>query len=490
MTNYFIDHDAKEGQLSGTLTFTNGSDQVTGSGTQFTTELQVGDYIISDDPTYGKEWYKVVEIIDDVTLRIDHAFYQDTHSSTASYNKQSNVTNGGTSASYDSGTGVGPFCHIQQFFDIAQAGDIGYVRRGKTYYSSQQLEPVNDGTAGSYIVLMGDDGTGWPDESGLAKPIIDLTGATYARIYFYADLYYYLKDIKIFHGQIFNSRSPSNRFEKIDIDVDTLSYSGLYIAYSTAHIEDCKSNGRGSTDGGLKIDHAFVIVKDSEFWNVYSGDTPAIHIEYLALGYIWNCKTGTSHAGTRDIQVRYGRDGNSLRFKGYKFATTEHVFLVSPIGEVNILFEDYDGTVGAHKIYRTTATIERDTSEYTGNASDSVKIIPTSYAPQMPQYPVFEWKITNVSAAEHTVTVYVKGSGWTTLPTADELYIEVEYYDESTGTHTATAKSSEVLDANDTWKAFTVTFTPAQDGDIYVRGYLKKYEDGAVVWFNGEVEIT
>jgi len=133
------------------------------------------------------------------------------------------------------------------------------------------------------------------------------------------------------------------------------------------------------------------------------------------------------------------------------------------------------------------------TANYTGNASDSVKVEPrTQVSPEfLNAFPLFEWKITNVSAAEHTVKVYVKGSGWTTFPTADELYIEVEYYDEATGTHTATAKSSEVLDANDTWKAFTVTFTPAQDGDIYVRGYLKKYEDGdEVVWFNGEVEIT
>ena len=127
MTNYFIDHDAYTAGLTGILIFTNGTTTVNGSNTSFTTELSAGDYIRSANSTLGLEWYKVTEVVSDTELTIDHAFYQESHNCTAWKNSANGTT-------VDDA-----FCHIQQFFDVAQAGDVGYLRRGKTYYVSKTL---------------------------------------------------------------------------------------------------------------------------------------------------------------------------------------------------------------------------------------------------------------------------------------------------------------------------------------------------------------
>lgn len=53
--------------LTGTLTFTNGSATVTGSGTAFSTELEVGDYIILDA---DETWAEVLSIESDTSLTL------------------------------------------------------------------------------------------------------------------------------------------------------------------------------------------------------------------------------------------------------------------------------------------------------------------------------------------------------------------------------------------------------------------------------------
>jgi len=51
--------------LTGTVTFTSGSPAVTGSGTAFTSELEVGYYIAKSS---GENWYRVATITDDTNL--------------------------------------------------------------------------------------------------------------------------------------------------------------------------------------------------------------------------------------------------------------------------------------------------------------------------------------------------------------------------------------------------------------------------------------
>ncbi len=85
-------------------------------------------------------------------------------------------------------------------------------------------------------------------------------------------------------------------------------------------------------------------------------------------------------------------------------------------------------------------------------------------------------------AEEKTVTIYMRTFGYTSLPTADELYIETLYLDEATGGHRATMQSTQTVSANDTWTAFSVTFTPSQEGWVYITVYLKKYEANSGVY--------
>jgi len=89
-TIYLIDSrsdpTAIEAPINGTLTFTNNSTIVTGVGTNFTSELVPGNWIKSDNSTYGGEWYEVASIINDTYLELSTPFANETHSSTAKKN--------------------------------------------------------------------------------------------------------------------------------------------------------------------------------------------------------------------------------------------------------------------------------------------------------------------------------------------------------------------------------------------------------------------
>ncbi|RLG44055.1 MAG: hypothetical protein DRN81_05345, partial [Thermoproteota archaeon] len=89
-TIYLIDSRANttvtEEQITGTLTFTNNSTVVIGEGTNFTSELVPGNWIKSDNATYGGEWYEIASIINDTYLNLSIPFANATHSSPAKKN--------------------------------------------------------------------------------------------------------------------------------------------------------------------------------------------------------------------------------------------------------------------------------------------------------------------------------------------------------------------------------------------------------------------
>lgn len=82
-----------------------------------------------------------------------------------------------------------------------------------------------------------------------------------------------------------------------------------------------------------------------------------------------------------------------------------------------------------------------------------------------------------------TITVKFRPNGWSNLTNKD-IWIEVEYLDESTGIHTAVVSSrgdGSVSYANDNWYDLSVTFTPAQSGIVKVKCFLTAFESGAYV---------
>jgi len=88
-----------------------------------------------------------------------------------------------------------------------------------------------------------------------------------------------------------------------------------------------------------------------------------------------------------------------------------------------------------------------------------------------------------VAASSETITVKVRPHGWTTDLTNADIWIEVDYFDESSGLHikTATSEGTGTTYTDDTWSDLSVTFTPGQAGMVEVRCYLANYESGAYV---------
>ena len=67
-------------------------------------------------------------------------------------------------------------------------------------------------------------------------------------------------------------------------------------------------------------------------------------------------------------------------------------------------------------------------------------------------------------------------------PTTDQLWIEAEYYADSSDADRKIVKSTSTADFNGVtdWQTFAVSFTPTQSGVTYIRGwYGKPREAGA-----------
>lgn len=75
-------HDEFNIALTGTVTFTQTSDQIVGIGTLFTEELEVGDWI---KPTTSTAWYRVSSIEDDTNLTLEVVFAETTESGVIGY---------------------------------------------------------------------------------------------------------------------------------------------------------------------------------------------------------------------------------------------------------------------------------------------------------------------------------------------------------------------------------------------------------------------
>ena len=143
-TIYYLDINAQTGTLTGTCTFTNASTTLSGSGTAFTTELAVGNYV---RVSTGTEWYKVTAITDDVTATISPAFKQTTVTDTAGATKKNANDGLATTTAWS---------HLNQYTTdtVRSAGDILKIRANQTHlYAGVDIIFDEDGTVASYIEL-------------------------------------------------------------------------------------------------------------------------------------------------------------------------------------------------------------------------------------------------------------------------------------------------------------------------------------------------
>ena len=169
--NRFVDPNCGT-SLTGTLNFTYLSKAVNGTGTLFTEEVYqsgvgcpVWLFIRPDGPTPAS-WYQVSLVTNNTHLTLKRYFLNDTLTTTAKVNKNEGLTPEASA------------CHIAQVleFRTPEAPTTIYLRRNTThcrYTQDHAISVVGNGTEGSPITLMGDDGTGWAGETGLPKPIFN-----------------------------------------------------------------------------------------------------------------------------------------------------------------------------------------------------------------------------------------------------------------------------------------------------------------------------
>lgn len=79
--------------------------------------------------------------------------------------------------------------------------------------------------------------------------------------------------------------------------------------------------------------------------------------------------------------------------------------------------------------------------------------------------------------------MYLYGNGWgSNFPTAAELWLEASYLSSASNANRTIVKSTQVLAANQVWTAFTTSFTPQQEGWVFLSVLLTKYVSGAEVY--------
>jgi len=490
-TTYYLDFDGATGTLTGTWTFTNGSTTVSGTGGSATTELAVGNYVRVSN---GTQWYKVTSITDDNTFEITPAFQQDTITDAENATKYNN---------YDGTSPSTPFVHLNQFTTdtTRTAGDVLKVRANQTHlYKNINIVFDEDGTADNLIIIKGCDSSDdpWGDGSDV-KPIIDFGGTDY-KMYFSSDFYwklqnldlkggggssdevvYFSYDMKYWEAEncIFRENSdqgiyvsdPGGIYYFKNCSFYSNYYRGVYIYTRSVYsgrffFENCNFDGGDSTtDYGIYVDS-------------YS----------LQTLYLKNCQFGQTTAhDISDIRiVRYTGNINAQNCKFNKLDPNDFQHR-----EVVFRSEDHNQVKGDNKAWYQEGTIEKETTIVrSGGADSSAKMSPTSNCNKKYPLTLSGWPKQGldgdfklwVPAQQTTITIYMRTFGYTTLPTADELYIEASYLDEPSGGHRATVKSTNTVSANDEWTPFSVTFTPAQEGWVYVTVYLKKYEANAGVY--------
>jgi len=476
-TTYYLDFDGATGNLTGTWTFTNGSTTVSGTGGAATTELAAGDYVRVSD---GSEWYKVTSVTNDNEFEITPAFQQATVTDTADSTKYNN---------YDGTATTTPFVHLNQFTtDTARSpGDILKVRANQTHlYAGIDIVFNEDGNANNMIEIRGCSSTDdpWGDGSDV-KPVFDFGDTSY---------------------QLYLNQDDFWKFTRLECIESNDTYGVLYDYYAqNSIIESCVFRDNGNRGISFNLTFAALIQNCSFYSNIYynlysingrfkckdcdfnGGAATTDYGIYLAasIGELINCTFGASSAHDaadifvyRPLSRGYARNcsfAGSITFGN----DAKGAFLRS---------EDHNQTKGAHQTLYHNGTIEKDTSVVrSGGASSSAKMTPNSYCGLY--YPLTiaddfcsgDFKLW-LPAEQKTVTIYLRTFGYTSLPTADELYIEASYLDEATGGHRATVQSTQTVSANDTWTVFSVTFTPAQEGWVYVTVYLKKYEANSGVY--------
>lgn len=140
--------DVNESSLTGTVTFTEDSFSVSGSGTKFSTEIMSGYYIKKSSGSY---WYRVASVVSDTSLILDMPFSETGGADTINSTKVRTtndcaMVNWTTEYVCDDAYSDLP----RRFEDLAVTGAVAYLLNAEgTKYANEV--PIGAGAVGNYV---------------------------------------------------------------------------------------------------------------------------------------------------------------------------------------------------------------------------------------------------------------------------------------------------------------------------------------------------
>lgn len=379
---------------------------------------------------------------------------------------------------------------------VRTAGDIAYVRANTTEAKNGTISFDEDGTPASPISVIGCDATvhdPWGDASN-TKPIIDFGHNANSYFHLAFDDYWCLTrlDIKDGNGSV----------GSININV----CGGIVGTDLVVHGTTNAGNGHGVCIDG---NSSTVILRGCSFYdnkttNVYTssylgilecydctfnggavGTTYGINADARTL--IVNCSFGQTTAHTTADIVFYS--AADITAQNCKFNAASPSWAGGASSYRGTFFsEDHNQVKGTQYTESGYDTITSD-SAVPLNGLNSIKIAPkraqlagfpsrpsAGYIPRWYDYAIFV-----AGGAAKTVTIKARETAaWTTDPTAQEFYFEASYLSNAATAERSFIKSAQALNGVNEID-FTMTFTPGQDGWVYIRCCLYKYEAGKSV---------
>ncbi len=384
---------------------------------------------------------------------------------------------------------------------VRTPGDIAKVRANTSEVETDIISVDEDGTVDLLITLKGCDSVDdpWSDGSNV-RPILDFNDSSEYWT-FLADDYWCLDGIEIRQGNdgtygalyITNARYFKANNLKL---YDNIRY-GMELGTSNRGIDiiDCEFTENGingirctgvhelyikgcSFDGGGGISQNYGIW----FTGYYQGRIRII-----------DCLFGQSVAhDNNDIYIDRGQIldmRNSILGGGITYDSSTPY----PERSKEEVYEDYDQTFENHKLITYKATIERETTIVRGGGADtSAKVTPNSMVGLLQRTSITgghnlmfgAFKVWLAASVQKTITVYVRGFGWTGFPTAPQLFLRASYLSNGASAARTEIDSNDVIVNNTTWVAFDVTLTPARDGFVYLDVFVAHYEAASGVYID------
>ena len=331
---------------------------------------------------------------------------------------------------------------------------------------------------------------GW-DNDDYVRPVLDAGGSSIHVLDFGDDLYWHVFNI----AGTGNSGNYGIFFKGPIILRNVVGYDCGIVYYNQAttqsylEVKDLYGWNANSGYGTITVYNNFArkLILENVHIQGESGQTRygLQDLYYNTELLLKNCSFGKVIELTQDIREYYGR---CLTIKGenVELASSTKVYL--NISDSYTLYGSYIAISGYngepdkfHQWHRCGEIYNVDedaTIDPPSGATTYIKLLPNSHCNSI--YPLIYENHRNVSSGSKTYTWKFRPTGWSSLSTSD-VEIEVWFLEESSGTKRKYGSANPSSVTNDSWNDLQITFNPGQEGVVYFKITVKKYESGAWV---------